>query len=102
MDVTYDSAMDSALLRNFFSNSKPKKHIEFGPGIFLIKDSRNIFVESEKNNTLKSKNEFATKHFSLWKGNDVIDISKLRKYQDFLDILQIMLRIQFFQVLNDF
>lgn len=82
MDVIYDSKMDPTFVKNFFYNGQPKGSIEFGPGIFLLKDSKKIIVESEKDNKLKNTGKFEVKHFSLWKGNDVIDISKLKKYQD--------------------
>ena len=81
MDVVDNAALDSRIRESYFWNNAPKNHIEFGPGIFLFKDAKKIIVKSETNNILENRNEYQLKHFQLWKGNDVVDISKLKKFQ---------------------
>lgn len=80
MNVRPFHGLDSKVEQNYFMNSGEKKaSIEFGPGVWLFKDSKYINVKCGPNSyCLQPAEPYQHSHFKQWNGDHAVDISALR------------------------
>lgn len=80
MNVWPFPGLDPKVKQSYFYDFDQKKpSIEFGPGVWLFKDSKYINVKNGPNSYwLQPDDLYRDSHFKLWDGNRVVDISALR------------------------
>lgn len=89
MNIKYYEGLSDDIATTFFKNNKVKKHLEFGPYIYMLQDYDNISTSPKESECKRSsdrylilKNKYVKPHFNEWGGDKVFDISELSRFVD--------------------